>query len=100
MRTVSYHPSALAELSNLFQSLARIHEPLASAFIDSVERKLLQALDHPMSGSVYLDDIRKLTVRRFKVLLLYGNIPTGTGVAAVVDARRDPHAIRRLVRSR
>lgn len=100
MRDASYHPSALAELSSLFQSLTHIHTPLGHAFIDAVERKLLQALDHPLSGSVYFDDTRKLTVRRFKVLVLYRIVPTGIGVVAVVDARRDPHAIRRLLRSR
>jgi hypothetical protein len=99
-RVVSFHPRAREEVRSFLRWAAAIDPRLAAKAITLTRKQLLRALEFPDSGAPYWGDFRKLTIRQFKMLVLYRVVPNGVQVVTVADGRMDPAAIQTRLRSR
>jgi toxin ParE1/3/4 len=95
MLRVVYDDAALEELCDAADSYEQISVGLGSRLIATAESGLTQCSRFPLSCPEYYRDLRKLLLRPFPFLLLYRATQEAIQVVAVVDARRDPMAIRR-----
>ncbi len=99
MRVV-YHHQALAELEMFAEQFFGYSPVIGERFLAAVSDHLKRCADHPESSPVFHRHLRKISLTHFSLLVLYhlsGEILT---VAAIVDARRDPDAIQRILDGR
>ena len=71
-------------------------ERFLTRYFEAAERIAL----NPASFPAKFDDYRRALVRKTNIAVYYFIEPARCVVAAVIDARRDPRRIRRLIRGR
>lgn len=73
---------------------------LGDKFIAVFGERIAPAGEFPLSFPSYYRDLRKVGLRPFPFLALYRTLPEFVQVVAIIDARRDPSAIRRQLDNR
>ena len=99
MRVV-YHRAALAELEAFAEQYFGYSPGTGERFLAEVTSSLMRCASHPESSPVFYRKLRKVSLTHFSLLLLYQFAGDVLTVAAIVDARRDPDAIRGVLDAR
>lgn len=91
MRSIAFHPEAKAELNYAAIYYESRRPGLGGEFLMEVERALERILEFPDSGSEFRrTGYRRLIVRRFPYLIVYGVQPDLIRVVAVAHGKRRP----------
>ncbi len=99
-RRVFYHADALAELEALARQFYGYSTLVGDRFIDTVETVLNRCARFPDSSPLFYRTLRKASLSHYAVILLYAVADDAITVAAMVEARRNPDALRSLFDSR
>ena len=89
-RTVTFHRLAGLEVQEGAAYYGDVGDGLGAAFIDEIERAARALMEHPESGPVVRDPVRKKVIRRFPYTLFYTVRPGEVRVLAVGHQKRRP----------
>jgi toxin ParE1/3/4 len=92
--------SAQGDLELAALEYEAIEPGLGDRFIAAFEVHSSTIGDYPLRNPVYYRNLRKFRLRPFPFLTLYRVLEHRIQVVAIVDARKDPKAIHRKLRTR